>query len=101
MCLYHEAVGVRYAILSYPCPIAITQRDETRSNRGDYWMGEDAEMLTLEEALACIKLHFTEPEGLVAHIESGLGIDDVQVQVLKVALRRLHIAWQEQDLVPK
>jgi hypothetical protein len=64
-------------------------------------MSEDAETLTLEEALACIKLHFTEPEGLVAHIEGGLGIDDMQVRALEVALRRLHIAWQEQDLVPK
>jgi hypothetical protein len=64
-------------------------------------MSEDTEILTLEEALVCIRQHFTEPDGLVAHIEKGLEIDDVQVGKLEGALSRLHLAWQEQDLVPK
>ena len=46
-------------------------------------------------------MRFTEPEGLVAQIERGLDIDEVQVQMKEAALRRLRTAWEKKDLVPK
>ena len=57
--------------------------------------------MTIEDALACVKLHFTEPEGLIAQIERGSPVNSVQVQRLEVALRSLYEAWLDKDLIPK
>lgn len=64
-------------------------------------MDGEVEMRTLEEALACLKRHFTESDGLIAQIERGWAIDEAEVQRLEIALRKLYAAWQDQDLVPK
>lgn len=64
-------------------------------------MNDDIEKMTMEDALSCIKLHFLEKDGLMSQIECGLPIDNAQVKRLEVALQRLHIEWENLDLVPK
>ena len=64
-------------------------------------MNDVTGMMTIEEALSCIKLHFVEEEGLIAQIERGLPIDIVQVKRLEMALQRLHIAWENSESVLK
>lgn len=64
-------------------------------------MNDESERMSVEEALTCIKLHFTEPEGLLAQIEQGLPIPNIQVERLEIALRRLHEAWMHRDLISK
>ena len=58
-------------------------------------------MLSLEDALLTLELHFTEPEGLLARIERGLPVDEDQLQMINVALQILRATWTEQDLLPK
>lgn len=64
-------------------------------------MNDDVEKMTIQEALHCIKHHFTENEGLIAQIERGQPIDSIEVKKLEVALQQLHMAWMNLDLVPK
>jgi hypothetical protein len=64
-------------------------------------MEEDVNILTLGDALACIKLHFTEPDGLLAQIERGGEVEASQVQMIETAFRVMRSTWMEQDLVPK
>lgn len=59
------------------------------------------EMRTLDDAIACITLHFTEPEGFIAQLERGEPVHEVQVQAILSALQRIHQAWQTEDVVPK
>ncbi len=54
-----------------------------------------------EDAFACIKRHFTESDGLLAHIERGGEIDETQVQMIGTAFQVMQAAWQEQERVPK
>lgn len=64
-------------------------------------MADAMDRLSMEEALACIKLHFTKPEGLIAQVERGISVDNAQVEMIKVALQRIHMTWEKQNLVPK
>jgi hypothetical protein len=64
-------------------------------------MREDADILTWEDALECVRWHFTEPDGLLAHIERGGEIDETQVQMIGTAFQVMQAAWQEQERVPK
>lgn len=64
-------------------------------------MNENHEFLSIQEAIAYIRLHFTEPEGLIAQIEQDLPIDNTQVKKLEAALQRLHLAWVDEALVSK
>src|SRR6266568_6791693 len=64
-------------------------------------MSQEFEMLSVDEALTCIKQQFTEQKGLIAQIERGATINDVQVRMIEGALRYLQTAWKEKELVPK
>lgn len=64
-------------------------------------MREDAEILTLEDALACIKWHFTESDGLLVQIEMGKEIDEKQVQMIGTAFQLMQAAWKDKVLVAK
>lgn len=57
--------------------------------------------MNLEDALITLKLHFTEPEGLLAQIERGLSVDEDQLQMIDVALQKIRAMWTEKDLLPK
>jgi hypothetical protein len=64
-------------------------------------MGESHDFLSTQEALAYIRLHFAESEGIIARIEQGLPIDNAQIRRLEAALQQLHLAWLNEDLVSK
>ncbi len=64
-------------------------------------MNDDSESMTTEEAITCIKHHFTEKEGLLDQIECGQPVDSTEVKTLEVAFQQLHMAWVNVDLVPK
>src|SRR6266516_1378585 len=64
-------------------------------------MREDANEMTLEDAFACIKRHFTESDGLLAHIERGGEIDESQVLRIETAFQVMQTAWNTKALVPK
>jgi hypothetical protein len=64
-------------------------------------MSDKSEMMPIEEAMAYIKLHFTQSEGLLAQIEQGRPIPNDQVEKLEVALRSLQEAWSHTELIAK
>ena len=64
-------------------------------------MREDAEMLTVKDALAHIKWHFTESDGLIARIERGEEVDERQVQEIETAFLILQAEWKEHERIPK
>ena len=56
---------------------------------------------TLEEALACVRRHFMEPDGLLGKVEQGEGINETAVQELEAAFQVMRDTWEEKTLVPK
>lgn len=59
------------------------------------------EKFTLEEAWVCIKINFSESKGIIAQIEKGMEIDEINIQMIEVALQRISLAWEDMKLVPK
>lgn len=64
-------------------------------------MNNSVDPPTLEEALACIRQHFMEPDGLLRKLEQGEGINETDVQELEAAFQVMRDTWQEKVLVPK
>ena len=64
-------------------------------------MWRDADIVTMEDALNCIRHHFTESDGLLAHIEGGGEIDDNQVSHIEKAFQVIQAEWKDKTLISK
>lgn len=64
-------------------------------------MNEGDSTSTLEEAFACVRRHFMEPDGLLGKIEQGESINETEVQQIAAAFEVMQDAWEEKTLVPK
>lgn len=64
-------------------------------------MKENGDEMALEDALTYIKWHFTEPGGLLTHIEVGGEVDQTLVQTIGTAFQIMQSAWKEEEYVPK
>jgi hypothetical protein len=59
------------------------------------------EDFSLEEAYKIVRLHLSEPGGLMHQIENGSEIDGDQVQVLSQGMERIEQGWRNVSVIPK
>ena len=57
--------------------------------------------LSLIQAYELIRLHLSEPGGLIDQLENGAEIDNEYVQILDHAIEKIHQEWKNVSIVPK
>ena len=64
-------------------------------------MKKDVENVTLSDAIATIKHHFTELGGLLWQLEQGEKVDERAVSTIQTSLLRIRIEWSHEQRIPK
>jgi hypothetical protein len=64
-------------------------------------MHESSHIMTMEEALDCIRQQFVEPGGLLARIEMGEKVEISQVEMMGTAFKVIQLEWKDKEIIPK